>query len=146
MDLHKINFWKRLEIFVKDVQVNDAMSYEEKEMIIRIVKEQQYPKPDVSECEKLFSKLTDEQRLELISDYCKFCGCMGEIKIQIESLESEMQVLTNKVYGYSQYGRYPSESDWLEIIVLLNEWSNKRQQLIALQECLSAIVNNARSI
>ena len=70
---------------------------------------------------------------------------MKEIKIKIEYLESEMQALTNKVYGYSQYGRYPSESDWLETISLLNEWSNKRQQLIALQECLSEIVNNARS-
>ena len=70
---------------------------------------------------------------------------MEEIKIQIECLESEMQALTNKVYGYSQYGRYPSDSDWLEIMSLLNEWANKRQQLIALQECLSAIVNNARN-
>jgi len=70
---------------------------------------------------------------------------MEEIKIQIECLESEMQALTNKVYEYSQHGRYPSESDWIEIIALLNKWSNKRQQLIALKECLSAIVNNARS-
>ena len=70
---------------------------------------------------------------------------MEEIKIQIECLESEMQTLTNKVYGYSEYGRYPSDSDWLEIISLLNNWSNKRQQLIAFQECLLAIVNNARS-
>ena len=70
---------------------------------------------------------------------------MEEIKIQIECLESEMQTLTNKVYGYTEYGRYPSDSDWLEIISLLNNWSNKRQQLIAFQECLLAIVNNARS-
>lgn len=69
---------------------------------------------------------------------------MEEVKIQIECLESEMQSITNKVYRYSEHGRYPSESDWLEIISLLNEWSNKRQQLIALHECLSAIVNNAR--
>jgi hypothetical protein len=70
---------------------------------------------------------------------------MEEIKIQIECLESEMQALTNKVYGYSQHGRCPSEGDWIEIIALLNKWSNKRQQLIALKECLSAIVNNALS-
>lgn len=67
---------------------------------------------------------------------------MEEIKIQIDCLKTEMQTITNKVYGYSQYGRYPSESDFLEIISLLNEWSNKRQQLIALDECLSAINNN----
>jgi len=36
MDLHKINFWKRLELFVGDIQVNDVMSQEEKEMILRI--------------------------------------------------------------------------------------------------------------
>ena len=41
MDLHKINFWKRLEMFAKDVQVNDAMSEEEKEMIVRIAQDQQ---------------------------------------------------------------------------------------------------------
>lgn len=41
MDLHKINFWKRLEMFVKDVQVNDAMSQEEQEMIIRIAQSEQ---------------------------------------------------------------------------------------------------------
>lgn len=41
MDLHKINFWKRLEMFVENVQVNDAMSEEEKEMIIRIAQDEQ---------------------------------------------------------------------------------------------------------
>ncbi len=71
---------------------------------------------------------------------------MEEIKIEIECLEDEMQKLTNKVYSYSEYGRYPNESDWLEIISLLNQWSNKRQQLIALKECLSAIINNANKI
>ncbi len=38
-NLQKINFWKRLTMFVKDVQVNDPMSEEEKEMILRIAKE-----------------------------------------------------------------------------------------------------------
>ena len=66
-----------------------------------------------------------------------------EIKIQIDVLETEMQDITNKIYGYSQYGRYPDEKDWLEIIVLLNKWSEKRQQLIALKDVLSAIVSNA---
>jgi len=41
MDLHKINFWKRLEMFVENVKVNDAMSEEEKEMIIRIAQDEQ---------------------------------------------------------------------------------------------------------
>lgn len=39
--LNKINFWKRIEMFVSNVQVNDPMSEEEKEMIIRISKEYQ---------------------------------------------------------------------------------------------------------
>ena len=68
---------------------------------------------------------------------------MDEIKIQIDVLEMEMQDITNKVYGYSQYGRYPDEKEWLEIIVHLNKWSEKRQQLIALKDVLSAIVSNA---
>lgn len=24
---------------------------------------------------EMFSKLTDEERMEVISDYCKYCGC-----------------------------------------------------------------------
>ena len=40
MDLDKINFWKRLEMFIENVQVNDAMSEEEKDMILRVAKEQ----------------------------------------------------------------------------------------------------------
>ena len=32
-------FWERLEMFVKDVKVNDPMSDEEKEMILRICKQ-----------------------------------------------------------------------------------------------------------
>ena len=32
-------FWERLKIFVKDIQVNDAMSEEEKEMILHVCDE-----------------------------------------------------------------------------------------------------------
>lgn len=39
--LKQINFWRRLEMFVENVNVNDPMSEEEKEMIIRIAKEYQ---------------------------------------------------------------------------------------------------------
>lgn len=34
--LNKINFWKRLKLFVSEVQVNDPMSDEEKNMIIDV--------------------------------------------------------------------------------------------------------------
>lgn len=37
--LKNINFWKRLQLFIHNVGVNDAMSMEEKEMIMRIAKE-----------------------------------------------------------------------------------------------------------
>jgi len=40
-ELNRINFWKRLEMFVENVQINDPMSEEEKEMILRISKEYQ---------------------------------------------------------------------------------------------------------
>jgi len=40
MDLQKINFWKRLESFVSNVQINDPMSEEEKDMILNICKEE----------------------------------------------------------------------------------------------------------
>ena len=68
---------------------------------------------------------------------------MEEIKIQIEVLQSEMQSISNKVDDFSRYGRSPNEKDYLEMIRLLNAWSNKRQQLIILKDVLSAIVSNA---
>lgn len=40
-DLHKINFWKRLEMFVSDVNVNDPMSEEEKDMILHVARTEQ---------------------------------------------------------------------------------------------------------
>lgn len=36
--LHKMNFWQRLHSFVENVQVNDAWSEEEKDVIINICK------------------------------------------------------------------------------------------------------------
>jgi len=38
IDLKEINFWTRLEAFMKDVEVNDEPSKEEKEMILYICK------------------------------------------------------------------------------------------------------------
>lgn len=40
--LHQINFWKRLSMFVSEVNVNDPMSEEEKQMILRIAKEYEH--------------------------------------------------------------------------------------------------------
>lgn len=34
--LNKINFWKRLKLFVSEVQVNDPMSDEEQDMIVDV--------------------------------------------------------------------------------------------------------------
>lgn len=42
--LNDINFWKRLEMFMSDVQVNDPMSEEEQVMIFNICKEFKQPK------------------------------------------------------------------------------------------------------
>lgn len=39
--LNNINFWKRLQNFISDIEVNDAMSMEEKEIIMQIAKEYQ---------------------------------------------------------------------------------------------------------
>ena len=41
MTLQEINFWKRLEMFVENVQVNDMPSEEEKEMILNVCKREQ---------------------------------------------------------------------------------------------------------
>lgn len=68
---------------------------------------------------------------------------MEEIKIQIEVINAEMQALENKVDDFSRYNRSPNESDYLEMIQLLNEWSDKRQQFSALKEVAEAIrLNN----
>jgi uncharacterized protein (UPF0179 family) len=36
MNLERINFWKRLESFIKNIQVNDCPGHEEKEMILHV--------------------------------------------------------------------------------------------------------------
>lgn len=40
ISLKRINFWHRLRLFIKEVQVNDAMSEEEKDVILRVSNEQ----------------------------------------------------------------------------------------------------------
>ena len=67
---------------------------------------------------------------------------MEEIIIQIEVLELELQGLENSVDDFTRYGRSPNEKDYLEMIRLLNTWSEKRQQLLALNEVLWAIKSN----
>ena len=67
---------------------------------------------------------------------------MEEIIIQIEVLELELQGIENSVDDFTRYGRSPNEKDYLEMIRLLNTWSEKRQQLLALNEVLWAIKSN----
>ena len=69
---------------------------------------------------------------------------MKDLENKIELIEMEMQFLTNKAYSYSQYGRYPDENDWVEIIKLLQEWNNKRYQSIILKELLEESSNNSK--
>ncbi len=44
MNLKKANFFKRLEMFVENVQVNDPMSEEEKDFILHVSKTEQEQK------------------------------------------------------------------------------------------------------
>ena len=60
MTLQEINFWKRLEMFIKDIQVNDPMSEEEKEMILNICKREQA------------SFISSKQ--DVIKSVCQKCG------------------------------------------------------------------------
>jgi len=71
---------------------------------------------------------------------------MEEIIIQIEVLELELQGLENSVDDFTRYGRSPNEKDYLEMIRLLNTWSEKRQQLLALNEVLWAIKSNKKAV
>jgi hypothetical protein len=68
---------------------------------------------------------------------------MEELKIQIECLEHEMQQIENKVSKYYENGRTPCANDLNAIISVLDIWQHKRFQVIALKDCLSAIVNNS---
>lgn len=60
--LDKINFLERLHSFVKNVNVNDAMSMEEKEMILRIA---------TSEMKKKVFR--EENRLPTEDEIIKYC-------------------------------------------------------------------------
>lgn len=61
-----INFWSRLEMFVKNVEVNDPMAEEEKEMILRIAGEQKDSSPikgetaEASKLVELIAKVHDD--------------------------------------------------------------------------------------
>jgi hypothetical protein len=45
-DRFPLNFWERLEMFISNVEVNDPMSEEEKQMIISVCKSNTPPKTD----------------------------------------------------------------------------------------------------
>ena len=69
---------------------------------------------------------------------------MEELEIQIDVLKAEIQGLENSVDDFSRYGRSPNEKDYLDMIRLLDVWSQKRQQLLALNEVLGAIKSNKK--
>lgn len=67
--LQKINFWERLENFVKCVNVNDPMSDEEKEMILSICKENKTMKTkEISYMLIPAIKLPNDEKL-ILKDY-----------------------------------------------------------------------------
>lgn len=56
--LKKINFFKRLGMFVANVQVNDMSSHEEKEMILSVCKEYGAEKEPIFTCGHCGKELT----------------------------------------------------------------------------------------
>lgn len=67
---------------------------------------------------------------------------MEELEITIDGLLKDQQDLQNKVIGFSQYGRYPSDEDFIEIHSLLENWLQIKSQVECLQQLKSAIVSN----
>lgn len=87
-----------------------------------------------------------KEKIKQIEKHITKTKNMEEIKISIEIIETEMQDITNKVDDFSRYGRSPNENDYLEIIKMLNNWANKRQQLLILKNVLAAIISNSNCL
>ena len=67
---------------------------------------------------------------------------MEELKITIEILLTDKQDLQNKVVSFSQYGRYPSDDDFMEIHSLLENWFQVKHAIECLTELQSEIKKN----
>lgn len=69
-NLANINFWDRLENFMSNVQVNDAMSEEERQMIIHVCNEQQ----QLSQARAEYSEMSLDSKSELKKYLIEFCN------------------------------------------------------------------------
>lgn len=61
---------------------------------------------------------------------------MDEIKIKIESLLDDMQLLANKVDSYSRHGRSPSINERIDQLNLLIEWKDLNSKKIMLEDLI----------
>ena len=68
---------------------------------------------------------------------------MEELQISIDVLKEKKQNIEVKVDDFSRYGRSPNDSDYEQIIELLDEWDKIRYKIEILQQCLDAVISNA---
>lgn len=68
---------------------------------------------------------------------------MEEIKIKIEDLKDDIQLVLNKVDSYSNYGRTPNYEDRIMQLRLLEEYKEFVNKKVMLEEILVQIQQNA---
>lgn len=91
-DLQKINFWKRLELFVKNVQVVDPISEEEKEMILKICKI-----PELKEKQEISFKMpTDKQLVDIAILFSQDKGVIN--KTELTNMVAMSEFILNRLY------------------------------------------------
>ena len=110
MTLEQINFWKRLESFVKEVQVNDMMSEEEKDMILHTCKEQiASPAPNTSKAH------SDEKAKEIFSRHRKvwveWANKIFGVNDSVEVKAGEWKYIIPAMQEFAA----SSEIDWKEL-------------------------------
>jgi hypothetical protein len=56
------------------------------------------------------------------------------ISIAKDDISGKMYDITTKVMGFTDFGRCPNESDWVQILELLKEWDRLRSALAILDD------------
>jgi len=67
---------------------------------------------------------------------------MEELKITIKGLREDKTELENKVDSFSRHGRSPSDADYLEMIGLLDNWWQIKNNIECLVELQKNVDNN----
>jgi len=70
---------------------------------------------------------------------------MEELNITIDCLKQDKQRLGVKIVSFSSYGKSPSDDDYLEMLLLLENWKQIKGEINCLEQVVSAIISNQKS-